>query len=188
MTVTSSSRPEPLPGRRRRPSCPSSRRSSTTTSGASAPIYAGPLKALINDQFLRLERLCELAEIPVHKWHGDVGQAARKRFFEKPSGVLLITPESIESLFINHSHKLATLFSGLSFFVIDEMHSFLGNERGAHLRSLMTRLTEKSRRTDPTDRPLRDLGRSSRRRNTGCGQPTLREYAFSRTKRAKALA
>jgi ATP-dependent helicase Lhr and Lhr-like helicase len=118
-------------------------------------IYAGPLKALINDQFLRLERLCELAEIPVHKWHGDVGQAARKRFFEKPSGVLLITPESIESLFINHSHKLATLFSGLSFFVIDEMHSFLGNERGAHLRSLMTRLTEKSRQ------PIRRLGLSA---------------------------
>ena len=91
----------------------------------------------------------------MHKWHGDVGQAARKRFFEKPSGVLLITPESIESLFINHSHKLATLFSGLSFFVIDEMHSFLGNERGAHLRSLMTRLTEKSRE------PIRRLGLSA---------------------------
>jgi ATP-dependent helicase Lhr and Lhr-like helicase len=118
-------------------------------------VYAGPLKALINDQFLRLERLCELAEIPVHKWHGDVGQAARKRFFEKPSGVLLITPESIESLFINHSHKLSTLFSGLSFFVIDEMHSFLGNERGAHLRSLMTRLTAKSRE------PIRRIGLSA---------------------------
>lgn len=118
-------------------------------------IYAGPLKALINDQFLRLERLCELAEIPVHKWHGDVGQAARKRFFEKPSGVLLITPESIESLFINHSHKLSKLFAGLSFFVIDELHSFLGNERGAHLRSLMTRLTAKSRE------PIRRIGLSA---------------------------
>jgi ATP-dependent helicase Lhr and Lhr-like helicase len=118
-------------------------------------VYAGPLKALINDQFLRLERLCELAEIPVHKWHGDVGQAARKRFFDKPSGVLLITPESIESLFINHSNKLSKLFSGLSFFVIDEMHSFLGNERGAHLRSLMTRLTVKSRE------PIRRIGLSA---------------------------
>ncbi len=112
--------------------------------GSVRAVYAGPLKALINDQFLRLERLCELAEIPVHKWHGDVGQAARKRLFEKPSGVLLITPESIESLFINHPHKLIGLFSGLRYFVIDEMHSFLGNERGAHLRSLMTRLGRKS--------------------------------------------
>jgi ATP-dependent helicase Lhr and Lhr-like helicase len=113
--------------------------------GSVRAVYAGPLKALINDQFLRLERLCELAEIPVHKWHGDVGQAERKRLFEKPSGVLLITPESIESLFVNHPHKLAGLFSALRYFVIDEMHSFLGNERGAHLRSLMTRLGGKSR-------------------------------------------
>jgi Lhr-like helicase len=30
-------------------------------------IYAGPLKALINDQFRRLEELCAIAEIPVHK-------------------------------------------------------------------------------------------------------------------------
>lgn len=113
-------------------------------------VYAGPLKALINDQFLRLERLCELAEIPVHKWHGDVGKAARKRLLEQPSGILLITPESIESLFVNHPHQLASLFSGLRYFVIDEAHSFLGNERGAHLRSLMTRLSLKSR--DPVRR------------------------------------
>jgi ATP-dependent Lhr-like helicase len=35
-------------------------------------IYVGPLKALINDQFSRLDRLCERMEIPVHRWHGDV--------------------------------------------------------------------------------------------------------------------
>jgi len=118
--------------------------------GSVRAVYAGPLKALINDQFLRLERLCELAKIPVHKWHGDVGKAARKRLLEQPSGILLITPESIESLFINHPHRLATLFPQLGYFVIDEAHSFLGNERGAHLRSLMTRLSEKSR--DPVRR------------------------------------
>src|SRR3954451_13600245 len=113
--------------------------------GGVRAVYAGPLKALINDQFLRLERLCERAEIPVHKWHGDVGQAAKKRLLEKPSGVLLITPESIESLFVNHPHELSRVFARLGYFVIDELHSFLGNERGAHLRSLMTRLAGKSR-------------------------------------------
>ena len=35
-------------------------------------VYIGPLKALINDQFERLEDLCAKAEIPVHRWHGDV--------------------------------------------------------------------------------------------------------------------
>ena len=37
-------------------------------------IYIGPLKALINDQFSRLEELCEEADIPVWHWHGDVAQ------------------------------------------------------------------------------------------------------------------
>jgi ATP-dependent Lhr-like helicase len=109
-------------------------------------IYVGPLKALINDQFDRLEDLCKLAEIPVFKWHGDVGSNAKKNFLKNPAGVLLITPESVESLFINHSHNLSTLFRSLSFIVIDEMHSFIGTERGAHLRSLISRVIHKSAR------------------------------------------
>lgn len=38
-------------------------------------IYIGPLKALINDQFLRLNDLCREAHIPVRHWHGDVAQS-----------------------------------------------------------------------------------------------------------------
>lgn len=107
-------------------------------------LYVGPLKALINDQFRRLEELCERAEIPVHKWHGDVGQSKKHQVLKSPGGVLLITPESIESLFINHPDKLDILFSHLSFIVIDEMHAFLGTERGAQLRSLLARLTQRA--------------------------------------------
>jgi ATP-dependent Lhr-like helicase len=123
--------------------------------GGVRAVYAGPLKALINDQFLRLERLCAEAEIAVHKWHGDVNRAAKRRLLDAPSGVLLITPESIESLFVNHPHALSRVFARLGFFVIDELHSFLGNERGAHLRSLMTRLSAKSQN------PVRRVGLSA---------------------------
>jgi ATP-dependent Lhr-like helicase len=123
--------------------------------GSVRAIYAGPLKALINDQFLRLERLCEIADIPVHNWHGDVGPAAKQRLLENPSGVLLITPESMESLFVNHAERLDRLFSRLSFVVIDELHAFLGTERGAHLRSLIARLARKSRE------PVRRVGLSA---------------------------
>lgn len=111
--------------------------------GVSA-IYVGPLKALINDQFQRLEKLCELAEIPVFKWHGDVGSSGKAKFLKNPSGILLITPESIESLFINHPDDLSRLFGSLSFVVIDEMHSFIGSERGAHLKSLLSRVLHRS--------------------------------------------
>ena len=107
-------------------------------------IYVGPLKALINDQFQRFEKLCELAEIPVFKWHGDVGSSGKVKFLKNPSGVLLITPESMESLFINHPNELSRLFGSLSFIVIDEMHSFIGSERGAQLKSLLSRVLNKS--------------------------------------------
>ena len=107
-------------------------------------LYVSPLKALINDQFRRLEELCDKAEIPVHRWHGDVGQSRKRMFLQQPDGVLLITPESIESLFTNHPFKLASLFSALRFIVIDEIHAFIGTERGAHLKSLLARLMGKT--------------------------------------------
>lgn len=114
--------------------------------GATVPgvqaLYIGPLKALINDQFRRLEDLCALAKIPVHKWHGDVGASAKRDLIESPSGVLLITPESVESLFINRTNNLPSLLGNLAFIVIDEMHSFMGTERGAHLKSLISRITQ----------------------------------------------
>ncbi|MCC7424475.1 MAG: DEAD/DEAH box helicase [Planctomycetaceae bacterium] len=103
-------------------------------------IYVGPLKALINDQFQRVEELCRHARIPVHRWHGDVSAGKKRELLNKPGGVLLITPESIESLFVNQSSSLGRLFHSLSFVVIDELHSLIDCERGTHLRSLLFRL------------------------------------------------
>lgn len=108
--------------------------------GSVQALYVGPLKALINDQFRRLERLCQRAEIAVHRWHGDVDASRKKALVAKPSGVLLITPESIESLMINRSTSLARMFRSLQFVVIDEIHALAGSERGTHLRSLLFRL------------------------------------------------
>lgn len=107
-------------------------------------LYVGPLKALINDQFGRLERLCERAEIAVHRWHGDVDAGRKKALIAKPSGVLLITPESLESLFINRSTHIKRLFAGLQYVVIDEIHALVGSERGRHLRSLLFRLERRT--------------------------------------------
>jgi len=103
-------------------------------------IYVGPLKALINDQFSRLEDLCRHAEIAVHRWHGDVSASAKRKLVRSPTGILLITPESIESLFVNRSQHLARVFGSLEFVVVDEIHSFMGTERGTHLLSLLNRL------------------------------------------------
>ena len=57
-------------------------------------IYIGPLKALINDQFARLNDLCAEGNIPVWHWHGDVAHSHKSKLLKKPSGILQITPES----------------------------------------------------------------------------------------------
>jgi hypothetical protein len=76
-------------------------------------LYVSPLKALINDQFRRLEDLCAHAEIPVHRWHGDVSATEKQHLRKTPGGVLLITPESLESQFINHDRHLARIYANL---------------------------------------------------------------------------
>lgn len=103
-------------------------------------LYVGPLKALINDQHRRLEELFEPLELRTTRWHGDAPQAAKKKLLADPAGVLLITPESLEALFCLHGPRIPTLFAGLEFVVVDEMHAFLGIERGRQLQSLLARL------------------------------------------------
>lgn len=105
-------------------------------------LYISPLKALINNQFERIERLCEHSGIQIHKWHGDVNQSHKNKFIKNPGGILQITPESIESLFINRTEHISRLFKGLEFIVIDEIHTFIDTERGVQLRSLMSRIEQ----------------------------------------------
>ena len=110
----------------------------TENSGALV-VYISPLKALINDQYRRLEELAATLQIEVTPWHGDVGQQRKTRFLKTPRGVLLITPESLEALLARRGHGLAGIFSGTQYFVIDELHAFMGTERGKQLQSLLHR-------------------------------------------------
>ena len=104
-------------------------------------IYIGPLKALINDQFSRLNDLCEEAAIPVWHWHGDVPQTHKNKLLKHPSGVLQITPESLEALLM-HKHAYVTkLFGDLRYIVIDEVHSLMRGDRGGQTLCLIERLS-----------------------------------------------
>ncbi len=102
--------------------------------------YIGPTKALINDQFERLNDLCANLQLPVYPWHGDISQGIKVRARKQSSGILLITPESLEALFVLRGLEISALFSSTRAIVIDELHALLENERGIHLRSLLTRL------------------------------------------------
>ncbi|MBR1407265.1 MAG: DEAD/DEAH box helicase, partial [Clostridia bacterium] len=103
-------------------------------------LYIAPLKALINDQFGRLNELCEEEGIPVTRWHGDAAQSKKRKLLKKPSGILQITPESLESLMINKHMEIPSLFGDLRFIVIDEIHSLLRADRGLQTFCLIERL------------------------------------------------
>jgi ATP-dependent helicase Lhr and Lhr-like helicase len=99
-----------------------------------------PLKALINDQTQRLSELCELLDLPVLGWHGDVPASRKQKFLKAMSGVLIITPESLEALFVNKGTTIPALAGLIRYIVVDELHSFIGTERGKQVQSLMTRM------------------------------------------------
>lgn len=103
-------------------------------------LYVSPLKALINDQYRRLESLCDMLDMDVTPWHGDILQSRKKKAKESPSGILLITPESLESLMIREPGWVKYAFTSLRYVVVDEFHAFIGTERGQHLLSLLNRL------------------------------------------------
>lgn len=103
-------------------------------------LYISPLKALINDQFYRLNYLLKEGDVPVCKWHGDVSQSLKNRLLKNPQGVLQITPESLESLLINKHNFCMDLFKDLRFIIIDEVHYFMGNSRGIQLLCQLERI------------------------------------------------
>ena len=105
-------------------------------------VYVAPLKALINDQLGRMDDLCKQTELPVYPWHGDISQGVKSRARTNPKGVLLITPESLEAMFVLRGLQIPTLFKGTRSIIIDELHALLDNERGIHLRSLLNRLEQ----------------------------------------------
>ncbi len=103
-------------------------------------LYIAPLKSLINDQFGRIEELLDSTGIAVTHWHGDVAASHKKKLLEKPSGILQITPESLESMLINRSNDMVRLFHDLRYVILDEIHTLTGTDRGNQIICQLCRL------------------------------------------------
>ncbi len=103
-------------------------------------LYIGPLKALINDQFERLKGVLRDSDIPVWHWHGDVPQSQKTKLMKNPSGILQITPESLEGLLMNRPNSIPALFGDLRYIVVDEVHAFMGADRGIQVLSQLSRI------------------------------------------------
>lgn len=136
----------------------------TTPSAGVQVLCLSPLKSLIDDQYRRLRQMCERVDVPLHRRHGDIPAGERQRLATDPSGVLLITPESLEAIFVNRGPLVPGLFAGLRYIVIDELHSFLTTQRGAQVQSLMNRVGLAVRGRPPRiglSATLGDIGRAA---------------------------
>ena len=103
-------------------------------------LYISPLKALINDQYRRIAEMAQDLGIAVTPWHGDISSGKKERLLRSPDGVILTTPESLESMLINRRAWLAEACAGLKYIIIDEFHAFMGTQRGYQLQSQLHRI------------------------------------------------
>lgn len=110
-------------------------------------LYISPLKALINDQFVRIEEMLAGTRLRITKWHGDAAVSRKERLLGCPDGVLQTTPESLEAMLCRHPEYVRILFSDVQYIVIDELHYFMGNQRGLQLLAILERMQRIIKRT-----------------------------------------
>ncbi len=104
-------------------------------------VYVAPLRALLNNQAPRLSRYTGLLGRRAFTWHGDTSASERRAFISEPADVLLTTPESLEVMLMSERVPARRLFSSLKAVVIDEIHAFVGDDRGGHLSAVLERLS-----------------------------------------------
>lgn len=103
-------------------------------------LYVAPIRALLNNQEARLRTLTGLVGRTAGKWHGDVGESARRRMLKNPPDVLAITPESLEAMLMSSRVPPLRMLGRVRAVVIDEVHAFAADDRGAHLMALCERI------------------------------------------------
>ena len=105
-----------------------------------AALYVCPIRALLNNQEDRLRGYARMVGLDVFKWHGDVNDSRKQGFRDSPAHILMTTPESLEVMLISARTDARTLFQGLGTVVVDEVHAFAADDRGAHLAAVIERL------------------------------------------------
>ncbi len=110
--------------------------------GGLSVLYVCPLRALLNNLTPRIAGYADLLGRTAAVWHGDVGDADRKRILAEPPDVLLTTPESLEAMFLSKRVRPELLLGSVQAVVVDEIHAFAGDDRGWHLLAMLARLDE----------------------------------------------
>src|SRR6266404_7279790 len=126
-------------------------------------IYVSPLRALAYDigknirapiAGMGLEK-----EFRIHLRTGDTPSSERVKFRERAAHILVTTPESLAVMLAQESY--ARHLEECEFVVVDELHSFAGNKRGADLTISIERLERLRSQRSESVRPLCRVGLSA---------------------------
>ncbi|MBI2893929.1 MAG: DEAD/DEAH box helicase [Deltaproteobacteria bacterium] len=107
-----------------------------------AALYVCPIRALLNNQEERVGGYARMVGLSAFKWHGDVAESRRQRFRAEPSHILMTTPESLEVMMISARTDARALLGGVQAVIVDEVHAFAADDRGAHLAALLERISQ----------------------------------------------
>nr|MBA2241284.1 DEAD/DEAH box helicase [Chthoniobacterales bacterium] len=126
-------------------------------------IYISPLRALAYDigknlrapiADMQLEK-----ELLVHARTGDTKTSERARFRRRAAHLLVTTPESLAVMLAQESYAMH--LRECQFVIVDELHSFAGNKRGADLTLSLERLERLRAQADPNAGALCRIGLSA---------------------------
>lgn len=118
-------------------------------------LYLCPLRALLNNLEPRLASYASWTGRRAGLWHGDTADSKRRRMLVEQPDILLTTPESLESMLVSTRISPRHFFAGLRVVIVDEVHSFAGDDRGWHFLAVLERLQRLARR------PLQRIGLSA---------------------------
>ncbi|MCE4603247.1 MAG: DEAD/DEAH box helicase, partial [Desulfurococcales archaeon] len=102
-------------------------------------LYITPMKALINDLYLRISWWASRLGFRVARKHGDTSASERSRRLRNVPHILVTTPESLE-IDLDWSRRFRVYYRNLRWVIIDEVHELLSNKRGAQFIIQLERL------------------------------------------------
>lgn len=103
-------------------------------------IYITPLRALNRDILRRMQEIALKAGLTIEVRHGDTPETARRRQSIKPPQILITTPETLQAIL--PGKRMRRHLSKVKHVIIDEIHEFISDKRGAQLSLALERLRE----------------------------------------------